>query len=119
MIRKVIQAIVALVFIVIGYTKLEGSIFQKNFIWYGLVGLVGLVVLLLEFIYINRKRLWMSIFSKYLALRGKNIRFSMSYLYRIEIEDKYFIACHLFDDEYKDSPKYDWEEEEREASFRV
>ena len=92
MIRKVIQAIVAIVFIVIGYTKLEGSIFQKNFIWYGLVGLVGLVVLLIEFIYINRKRLWMSIFSKYLALRGKNIRFSMSYLYRINVEDKYLLV---------------------------
>lgn len=24
----------------------------------------------------------------------------------IEIGDKYFIACHLFDDKYKDSPKY-------------
>ena len=37
----------------------------------------------------------------------------------IEIEEKYFIACHLFDDKYKDSPKYNWEEEEKDASFRV
>jgi oligopeptide/dipeptide ABC transporter ATP-binding protein len=37
----------------------------------------------------------------------------------IEIEEKYFIACHLFDEKYKDSPKYDWEEEEKEESFRV
>ncbi|NHJ21901.1 MAG: ABC transporter ATP-binding protein [Candidatus Lokiarchaeota archaeon] len=37
----------------------------------------------------------------------------------IEIENKYFIACHLFDDKYKDSPKYQWEEEEKEESFLV
>jgi oligopeptide/dipeptide ABC transporter ATP-binding protein len=37
----------------------------------------------------------------------------------IEIEEKYFIGCHLFDSEYKDSPKYNWDEEEKDASFRV
>jgi peptide/nickel transport system ATP-binding protein len=37
----------------------------------------------------------------------------------IEIKEKYFISCHLFDDEYKDSPKYKWEEEEKTASFFV
>jgi oligopeptide/dipeptide ABC transporter ATP-binding protein len=37
----------------------------------------------------------------------------------IEIEENYFIACHLFDDKYKDSPKYNWEEREKEESFRV
>jgi len=25
-----------------------------------------------------------------------------------EIGEKYYVACHLFDDKYKDSPKYDW-----------
>lgn len=29
----------------------------------------------------------------------------------LEIENRYFIACHLFDPEYKDSPKYTLEEE--------
>jgi oligopeptide/dipeptide ABC transporter ATP-binding protein len=24
----------------------------------------------------------------------------------LEIEDRYFIACHLFDEKYKDSPKF-------------
>jgi len=28
-----------------------------------------------------------------------------------EIGDKYFVACHLYDDDYKDSPKYDWSKE--------
>lgn len=37
----------------------------------------------------------------------------------IEIGDRYYIACHLFDPEYKDSPKYEWEEEEFELSEKV
>lgn len=37
----------------------------------------------------------------------------------LEISDKYFIACHLHDPEYKDSPKYKWEEEEFELSGMV
>lgn len=92
MIRKIIQALIAIGFIIIGYTKLEGSNFQKEVIWYGIAGLLTLMGLLLEFVYNNRKRLWMSIFSKYLALRGKKIRFSMSYLYRIKVEDKYLLV---------------------------
>ncbi|MFX0133944.1 MAG: ABC transporter ATP-binding protein [Candidatus Hodarchaeota archaeon] len=28
-----------------------------------------------------------------------------------QIGDKYFVACHLFDEKYKDSPKYDWSKE--------
>ncbi len=37
----------------------------------------------------------------------------------LEIADKYYIACHLYDPEYKDSPKYEWEEEEFELSGKV
>ena len=36
-----------------------------------------------------------------------------------EIAERYFVACHLFDPRYKDSPKYEWTEEEKEISFRV
>ncbi|MFX1573996.1 MAG: oligopeptide/dipeptide ABC transporter ATP-binding protein [Promethearchaeota archaeon] len=36
-----------------------------------------------------------------------------------EIADRYFVACHLFDNKYKDSPKYVWTEEEKEVSLRV
>ena len=36
-----------------------------------------------------------------------------------EIGDKYFVACHLFDDEYKNSPKYVWTDKEDDASYRV
>jgi hypothetical protein len=92
MIRKIIQALVAIGFIIFGYTKLDVSSFQKEVIWYGILGLLTLIGLLFEFIYTNRKRLWMSIFSKYLALSSKKIRFSMSYLYRIKVEDKYLLV---------------------------
>jgi oligopeptide/dipeptide ABC transporter ATP-binding protein len=37
----------------------------------------------------------------------------------IEIRDRYFIACHLFDPKYKDSPKYQWEKDEKMISTFV
>jgi oligopeptide/dipeptide ABC transporter ATP-binding protein len=36
-----------------------------------------------------------------------------------EIGDKYYVACHLFDDEYKNSTKYVWTDKEDDASYRV
>ncbi len=36
-----------------------------------------------------------------------------------EIREHYYIACHLFDPEYKDSPKYIWTEKEDKASYKV
>ena len=36
-----------------------------------------------------------------------------------EISDKYFVACHLYDPEHKDSPKYEWKGVESTISFRV
>lgn len=36
-----------------------------------------------------------------------------------EIDEKYFIACHLYDPDYKDSPKYDWSKAELEKSKKV
>jgi peptide/nickel transport system ATP-binding protein len=37
----------------------------------------------------------------------------------LEIGDKYYIACHLYDPEYKDSPKYEWEKQEDLESYKV
>ncbi len=37
----------------------------------------------------------------------------------LEIASKYFIACHLFDPEYKDSPKYQWDEKSDKESYKV
>jgi len=36
-----------------------------------------------------------------------------------EIADRYSVACHLFDPKYKDSPKYEWKEEELKTAGRV
>jgi len=36
-----------------------------------------------------------------------------------EIGDNYYVACHLYDAEYKDSPKYDWSKEEIELTSKV
>ena len=36
-----------------------------------------------------------------------------------ELREHYYIACHLFDPEYKDSPKYIWTEKEDKASYKV
>jgi len=36
-----------------------------------------------------------------------------------EIGDKYFVACHLYDPEYKDSPKYEWKGMDSTISFQV
>ncbi len=37
----------------------------------------------------------------------------------IEIDNKYFIACHLFDPDYKSSPKYQWSETATKESYKV
>lgn len=36
-----------------------------------------------------------------------------------ELNKDYYIACHLFDPDYKDSPKYIWTEKEDKASYKV
>ncbi|MFX1530093.1 MAG: ABC transporter ATP-binding protein [Promethearchaeota archaeon] len=36
-----------------------------------------------------------------------------------EISDKYYVACHLYDPRYKDSPKYEWEKKEDLESYKV
>lgn len=36
-----------------------------------------------------------------------------------ETEDNHFVACHLFDPKYNDSPKYQWEKEELEQVKKV
>lgn len=36
-----------------------------------------------------------------------------------EIEERYLIACHLYDSKYKDSPKYESKEEEDKLSYKL
>ena len=37
----------------------------------------------------------------------------------LEIGDKYYVACHLFDDEFKNSPKYQWIEGELKKTTKI
>ena len=36
-----------------------------------------------------------------------------------KIGEKYYIACHLYDPKYKDSPKYEWKKQEDAESYKV
>lgn len=92
MIRKILQALIAFIVLIIGYYKLSGSEYQKDFFVYGLVALVTLFELLIEYMIVNRKWLWLSVYSKWLGIRGQRIRFSMSYLYRIKVDGKYLLV---------------------------
>ncbi|MFX0080246.1 MAG: ABC transporter ATP-binding protein [Candidatus Hodarchaeota archaeon] len=37
----------------------------------------------------------------------------------IEISDRYYVACHLYDPKHKDSPKYEWKTKEDIESYKV
>jgi oligopeptide/dipeptide ABC transporter ATP-binding protein len=37
----------------------------------------------------------------------------------VEIGERYYVACHLYDPKYNDSPKYQWKKEEDVESFKV
>lgn len=92
MIRGLIQASIGLLFILISYIGIVEDTYQSKFIWFGITGLVFLLITYIEKLIVNRKRLKFYFFSKYLALRGMKIRFSMSYLYRIEVDGKYLLV---------------------------
>lgn len=92
MIRKILQALFSIGLLIYASTSLSGSDLQPEFIGGAIFGLLTLFVLILETIISNRKRLWLTIYSKWLGIRGQRIRFSMSYLYRIKIDDKYLLV---------------------------
>lgn len=92
MIRKSLQAAIAIGLLTYGYFFLSGSDLQPEFLGAGIIGLLGLLALLLETIITNRNRLGLIIYSNWLGLRDQRIRFSMSYLYRIKINDKYLLV---------------------------
>lgn len=92
MIRRIIQSIIAIGFIIYGYSQMSGSEYQKDVVVFGILGLATLFELLIEHLIINRKRLGLLIHVYYLALKGENIRFSMSYLYIIKVNDEYLLV---------------------------
>lgn len=92
MIRRIIQALTAIGFIVYGYFKMAGSEYQKDVVVFGIIGLATLLELLIEHLIINRKRLILLLYVYYLAVKKENIRFSMSYLYIIKVDDEYLLV---------------------------
>jgi hypothetical protein len=92
MIRRIIQTIIAIGFIIYGYFKMSGSEYQKDVVVFGVIGLATLLELLIEHIIINHKRLYLLLQIYFLALKGEKIRFSMSYLYIIKIDDEYLLV---------------------------
>jgi hypothetical protein len=92
MIRKIIQALIAIGFIIYGYFKMAGSEYQKDVVVFGIIGLATLLELLVEHLIINRKRLILLLYVYYLAVKGESIRFSMSYLYIIKVDDEYLLV---------------------------
>jgi hypothetical protein len=92
MIRRIIQAIIAIGFIIYGYFLMSGSDYQKDVVIFGVIGLATLMELLIEHIVINHKRLYLLFQIYFLALKGEKIRFSMSYLYIIKIDDEYLLV---------------------------
>jgi len=92
MIRKILQATLAIGLLVYGYFFLSGSDLQPEFIGAGIIGLLTLLALLVESIITNHKRLGLIIYCKWLSIRKQRIRFSMSYLYRIKVDDKYLLV---------------------------
>jgi|SRR5690606_2112649 len=91
MIRKIIQAIIAFGLLGCGFF-FSGADLRPEFIGAGIVGLLGLIALIIESAIVNRKHLWLAIYCSWLGFRGVRIRFSMSYLYRIKVDDKYLLV---------------------------
>lgn len=92
MIRKLLQGAIAIGVLTYGYFFLSGSNLQPEFIGAGVIGLLTSLALLIEYIIVNRNRLWLAIYCKWLSIRKQRIRFSMSYLYRIKVDDKYLLV---------------------------
>ena len=38
---------------------------------------------------------------------------------RIEVDDKHFVSCHLFDPKYKNSPKFQWDKDRDKEFYKV
>lgn len=59
-----------------------------------LVQVLNVIAVITEYILTNIKRLKFIFFSNWLALKREKIRFSMSYQFRIKVEDKYLLVAN-------------------------
>lgn len=99
--KYTLQIIAAVVLIVIGKYYLSDEL-RPEFVGSGLVMLI--VLLAVELVYdivINYNRIWLVIRCWWLGLLGGHVRFSMSYLYRIKVNDKYLLVKNSNWDHYQ------------------
>lgn len=90
--KYLFQLLLGVVLIILGYT-ISSDELRPGFVSSGIVLILGMLFtdLIYETIK-NRKRIKLILHCKYLALKKQTIRFSMSYLYRIKISDKYLLV---------------------------
>jgi SMODS-associated NUDIX domain len=90
--KYVLQIIAAIIFIIIGKSFASDEL-RPEFVGNGLILLLTLIIVELGYdIYKNWKRIKLVTHCFYLSLLGQSIRFSMSYQYRIKIQDKYLLV---------------------------
>ncbi len=90
--KYLIQLVFGVILISIGYYFASDEL-RPEFVGAGAILIFG--ILFSELTYetiINWKRIKLVAHCKYLAFKKQNIRFSMSYLYRIKIDDKYLLV---------------------------
>lgn len=90
--KYILQIIAALVFIVIGKYGVSDEL-RPEFVGTGLAILISLIIIELGYdIYKNWNRFSLVVRCKILSLKGEYVRFSMSYQYRIKVNDKYLLV---------------------------
>lgn len=99
--KYLLQVIAATILIVVGKYFLSDEL-RPEFVGNGLAMFVLLFTVELVYdAYTNWHRLWLVIKCWWLGLRGGHVRFSMSYLYRIKVNDKYLLVKNSNWDHYQ------------------
>jgi SMODS-associated NUDIX domain len=89
--KSIFQLVLGGILIILGY-KFSDSDFKIEFVAGGIIVLLTLIFTFTLDIIKNRKRLKLILHCFYLKTKKQHIRFSMSYLYRIRIDDKYLLV---------------------------
>jgi len=89
--RYLIQIIPAIILILAGKYYVSDEL-RPEFLGSGLIFFISFVFEVFYDICQNRKRVMLLLRCRYLSLRGSYIRFSMSYQYRIKVNDKYLLV---------------------------
>ena len=89
--KSIIQLIIAITLVIIGFYPFKNGL-NTELLGAGTVLIITLIITFIYDIVKNRKRIKLLFTCSILSLRRKNIRFSMSYLYTIKIEDKYLLV---------------------------